>query len=359
MSSEFKAGALSVNIFGESHGPAIGVVIDGLPAGEELDINRITEFMARRAPKKDGTSTRRSEPDVPEILSGVLDGKIIEGSPLCAVIKNTDQHSVDYKSISHLARPGHSDYTGYVRYNKSNDLSGGGHFSGRLTAPLCFAGAVAEQILNHIGIFTGAHIFKIKDICDTPFDPIKITAEQLEQVKSRYLPLNDVSKDEEMRSLILDCAGNLDSVGGIVEYCAIGLPAGFGDPMFDGMENRISQAVFGVPAVKGIEFGAGFASAGMYGSENNDEFCIEDNEVRTRTNNHGGILGGISSGMPLILRAAIKPTPSISRPQKTVDYTTMTEQELIIKGRHDPCIVPRAVPCIEAAANIALLSYFC
>ncbi|MCH5323694.1 MAG: chorismate synthase [Eubacterium sp.] len=358
MSSEFKAGNLSVNIFGESHGTAIGVVIDGLPAGEKLDFDEISRFMARRAPKKDGTSTRRSEPDIPEILSGVMDG-VIEGIPLCAVIKNTDQHSNDYKSVSHLARPGHSDYTGYVRYNGSNDLRGGGHFSGRLTAPLCFAGAVAAQLLKNRGIETGAHILKIKDICDEPFDPVNVTAQQLETVKSRYLPLIDETKDQPMRELILNASENLDSVGGVIEYCAIGMPVGIGNPMFDGLENRIAQSVFGVPAVKGIEFGAGFDVSDMYGSENNDEFYIRDGKILTRTNNHGGILGGISGGMPITVRAAIKPTPSISRPQKTVDYTTMTEEELTIKGRHDPCIVPRAVPCIEAAVNIALLSYFC
>ncbi len=358
MSSEYKAGRLSVNIFGESHGPAIGVVIDGLPAGEKLELDKIKQFMARRAPKKDGTSTRRSEPDEPEILSGVLDG-VTEGSPLCAVIKNTDQRSEDYKSVSHLARPGHSDYTGYIRYNGSNDLRGGGHFSGRLTAPLCFAGAVASQLLAHRGITTAAHILSIKNIYDVPFDPINVTAEQLEQVKSRYLPLIDTDKDAPMRELVLKASASLDSVGGVVEYCALGMPAGFGDPMFDGLENRIASAVFGVPAVKGLDFGAGFSCTEMYGSENNDEFYINNGKILTRTNRHGGILGGISSGMPILLRAAVKPTPSVSRPQRTVDYTAMTEEELVIKGRHDPCIVPRAVPCIEAAANIALLSCFC
>ncbi len=358
MSSEFKAGNLSVNIFGESHGTAIGVVIDGLPAGEKLDFEEIMRFMSRRAPKKDGTSTMRSEADIPEILSGVLDG-VTEGSPLCAVIKNTDQHSADYKSVSTLARPGHSDYTGYIRYNGANDLRGGGHFSGRLTAPLCFAGAVAAQILKRRGIDAAAHIYKIKDIPDTPFDPVNIDTETLSAVKTRYLPLIDRSKDEPMRNAILSAAKELNSIGGEIEYCALGFPAGYGDPMFDGLENRISRAVFAVPAVKGIEFGAGFAVAEMNASENNDEFYIKDGKILTRTNNHGGILGGISSGMPIIFRAAIKPTPSISRPQKTVDYVNMTEEELVIKGRHDPCIVPRAVPCIEAAANLALLSYFC
>ena len=320
MSSAFKFGELSVSIFGESHGKAIGVVIDGLPGGIRIDFDAVLGFMARRAPKKDGTSTMRSEKDFPNVVSGMVDG-VLTGTPLCAVIQNTDQHSADYKSVSHLARPGHADYTGYVRYNGSNDLRGGGHFSGRITAPLVFAGAIASQILESKGITTGAHILSIMEAGDERFDPVNVNAEQLKQVRSRYLP------------------------------------AGIGSPMFDGIENRISQAVFGVPAVKGIEFGAGFDVANMYGSNNNDEFCIENGKIRTRTNNHGGILGGITSGMPVVFRVAMKPTPSIARPQKTVDYTTMTEETLVIKGRHDPCIVPRAVPCIESAANLAILSY--
>lgn len=356
MSSEFKAGNISVSIFGESHGAAIGAVIQGLPGGIKLDFEEILTYMARRAPKNDGTSTMRSETDFPHIVSGLVNN-VTTGTPLCVVIKNSDQHSDDYKSVSHLARPGHSDYMGYLRYNGSNDLRGGGHFSGRITAPLVFAGAVADQILRSKGITTGAHIKSIGPISDKSFDPVSVNAEQLIRVRNRHLPLIDTSFDVKMRAEITAAFNNLNSVGGSIECCTVGMPAGIGSPMFDGLENRISQLVFGVPAVKGIEFGAGFAVTRMTGKENNDEFYLDGDTIRTRTNNHGGILGGISSGMPIILRVAVKPTPSISQPQNTVDYVTMKEEVLTIKGRHDPCIVPRAVPCIESAVNIALLSF--
>lgn len=354
MSSCFKGG-ISVSIFGESHGKGIGVVLDNLPAGEPVDLDRIGEFMARRAPKKDGTSTMRSEKDIPEILSGLYEGRTT-GTPLAAIIFNTDQHSGDYGNISHIARPGHADYTGYLRYNGANDPRGGGHFSGRLTAPLCFAGAVCSQILERRGIVTGAHIKSIKNVYDETFDPVNVTPETLNAVKKRPFPTLSEKSEEKMRELIANARENLDSVGGIVECAAVGFPAGVGSPMFDGLENTISQLVFGIPAVKGIEFGNGFECADLYGSVNNDEFSIRDGKIVTVTNNHGGILGGISSGMPIIFRTAFKPTPSVSRPQKSVDFKAMTEEQLVIKGRHDPCVVPRAVPCVEAALNIALLS---
>lgn len=354
MSSLFNGG-ISVSLFGESHGKGIGVVLDNLPAGEPLDLDEIGVFMARRAPKKDGTSTMRSEKDIPDILSGFYEGKTT-GTPLAAVIFNTDQHSQDYGNISHVARPAHADYTGYLRYNGANDPRGGGHFSGRITAPLVFAGAVCAQILKHRGITTGAHIRSIKGISDESFDPMNITAEQLEAVKSRSFPVISDDAEQKMRGEILAARESLDSVGGIVECAAVGFPAGVGSPMLDGLENVISRLVFAIPAVKGIEFGVGFGCADLFGSENNDEFALRNGKVVTITNNHGGILGGISSGMPIIFRAAFKPTPSISRTQNSVDFKDMTEQQLLIKGRHDPCVVPRAVPCVESALNIALVS---
>lgn len=354
MSSSFNNG-IRFSVFGESHGKGIGVVIDNLPAGEEIDLGKIGEFMARRAPKKDGTSTMRSEKDIPEILSGVFEGKTT-GTPLAAVIMNTDQHSGDYGNISHIARPAHADYTGYLRYNGANDPRGGGHFSGRLTAPLVFAGAVCAQILERRGIHTGAHIKRIRDVSDDGFDSVNLTADTLEFVKKRSFPTLSEDAEQGMRDVINSARESLDSVGGIVECAAVGFPAGVGSPMLDGLENIISQLVFAIPAVKGIEFGNGFAAADLFGSENNDEFGLVNGRVVTKTNNHGGILGGISSGMPIIFRAAFKPTPSISRPQKSVDFKDMTEQTLVIKGRHDPCVVPRAVPCVEAALNIALVS---
>lgn len=354
MSSCFNGG-VKISIFGESHSKGIGVVLDNLPAGEEIDLDKIGVFMARRAPKKDGTSTMRSEKDIPEILSGLFNGKTT-GTPLSAVIMNTDQHSSDYGNISHIARPAHADYTGYLRYNAANDPRGGGHFSGRLTAPLVFAGAVCAQILEHRGIYTGAHIQRIQNISDEKFDPVRINRETLELVKNRPFPTVSEKSEQEMREVINSARENCDSVGGIIECAAVGFPAGIGSPMMDGLENIISQLVFAIPAVKGIEFGIGFAAADLFGSENNDEFTIKDGKIVTNTNNHGGILGGISSGMPIVFRAAFKPTPSIFREQNSVDFKTLTEEKLLIKGRHDPCVVPRAVPCVESALNIALVS---
>lgn len=358
MSSTINLGNLSLSVFGESHGPAIGCVIDNLPAGEDLNLEEIYGFMARRAPKKDGTSTMRGEKDMPEIISGFFEGKTT-GEALCAIIKNGDQHSGDYKSISGLARPGHADYTGFLRYNGANDPRGGGHFSGRLTAPLVFAGAVCGQLLKKRGVTTGAHIYMVSDVYDKPFDPVNVTAEELEEVKKRYLPLLDMSADEKIRAKISGARENLDSVGGIIECAAVNVPAGVGSPIFDGLENRIAQLVFAIPAVKGIEFGAGFKAASLFGSQNNDEFYFDGETVKTETNNAGGILGGISNGMPIIFRTAVKPTPSIARPQRTVDFRKKENSLIEIKGRHDPCIVPRAVPCMEAALNIALLSCLC
>lgn len=356
MSSSLHFGNLSVSIFGESHGTGIGVVIDGLPGGKEINFEKILDFMARRAPKKDGISTRRNEKDFPEIMSGYLNGKTT-GTPLCAVIRNTDQHSADYGNIATVARPGHADYTGSVRYNYANDLRGGGHFSGRITAPLVFAGAVCAQILEQDGIVSGAHILSISDVTDRRFDPVDVKADELEKIKKKDFPVLDDDIAAKMKNAVKEASEKLDSVGGRIECAITGLPAGIGSPMFDGLENRIAQAVFGIPAIKGLEFGAGFGFAEMRGSQANDCFATDGKTVRTLTNNNGGILGGISSGMPVIFTAAVKPTPSIAQPQRTVDYIKMENTVLEIKGRHDACIVPRAVPCIEAAANIALLSF--
>lgn len=356
MSSNLHLGNLSVSIFGESHGNGIGVVIDGLPGGYEIDFEKILDFMARRAPKKDGISTRRNEKDFPEIMSGYLNGKTT-GTPLCAVIKNTDQHSKDYGNIQTVARPGHADYTGAMRYNNANDIRGGGHFSGRITAPLVFAGAVCGQILEQQGIFSGAHILSIGNVFDDKFDKVNLYKDTLEAVKTKDFPVINSAMEAIMKDKVKEASEKLDSIGGRIECAVIGLKAGIGSPMFDGIENRISQIVFGIPAVKGLEFGAGFDFVEMRGSEANDCFITDGKEIRTITNNNGGILGGISSGMPVIFTAAIKPTPSIAQPQKTVDYVKMENTVLEIKGRHDACIVPRAVPVVEAAANIAILSF--
>lgn len=355
MSSELNYGNFSVSVFGESHGAGIGAVINGLPPGIELDMEKILDFMARRAPKKDGMSTRRSEKDTPEILSGFYKGKTT-GTPLSAIIRNTDTRSQDYSNISVSARPGHADYTGFKRYKGANDPRGGGHFSGRLTAPLVFAGAVCAQVLETVGTESCAHILAIDGVYDEKFDPTDIPHDLMQKIKSAEMPLINEGQAAPMKERVLAASEELDSVGGIIECAITGVPAGIGSPMFDGIENRISQAVFGIPAVKAVAFGAGFGFAEMRGSQANDPMYMQDGTVKTRTNNNGGICGGISCGMPIIFTAAIKPTPSIARPQQTIDLVNGSDSQLVIKGRHDACIVPRAVPVVEAAANIAVLS---
>ena len=356
MSSTWKNN-ISFTVFGESHGPAIGVCMDNVPPGESIDVDKIYKFMARRAPKKDGTTTMRNEKDIPQIISGFHNGKTT-GTPLVAMIANSDQHSQDYNNLSRLARPGHADYTGALRYRGFNDIRGGGHFSGRLTAPLCFAGAVAQQILEKRGIYIGAHISEIHGITDKVFDPINTSRQDIIDLKEKDFPVIIDVQGNEMKKEILNARENQDSVGGIIECIAINVPAGIGSPIFDGLENSIAQLIFGIPAIKGLEFGAGFDVAKMTGSENNDEFYVNERGiVVAKTNNHGGILGGISSGMPITLKVAVKPTPSISQPQETIDYSAMKNETLVVKGRHDPCIVARAVPCVEAAVSLAVLSH--
>ena len=342
---------IQIQIFGQSHSEAVGVVIDGLPAGKVLDLERIAAFLARRRGGQNAYSTKRSERDLPNIVSGLVDSKTC-GAPLCAFFENADTKSGDYALFREQPRPSHADFNAHVKYKGANDIRGGGHFSGRLTLPLCFAGAVCLQFLEEQNIFVGAHIAAIAGIFDTPFDPCAVT-------KSTFsydgFSVCDPAAGELMQAAIVEAAQTGDSVGGVVECAIIGLPQGVGEPMFDGLENKIAQIVFGIPAVKGVEFGAGFASACMRGSVNNDAYQFHtDGIVTSKTNHAGGIVGGISTGMPIIFRAAFKPTPSIARPQQTVNLRTGENAELIIGGRHDPCIVPRAVPCVEAAAAIAV-----
>ncbi len=342
---------LKISIFGESHSEAIGVCIDGFPAGFEIDMEKLGLFLSRRAPGKGAHTTSRKEADAPKFISGVV-GNVTCGTPICAIIENTNTRSKDYSDIKDAPRPGHSDFAAYMKYGDAHDIRGGGHFSGRLTAPLCVAGGICIQYLEKKGIKIGAHISEIAGICDRAFD---LCAPEIDSVVcDTALAVLDESIGDRMMKAIIDAKESLDSVGGIVECAATGVPAGLGEPMFGGIENRVSQIVFGIPAVKGIEFGAGFSSARMMGSENNDAFCITDGEIRTKTNNHGGALGGISSGMPIVFRVAFKPTPSIARAQDSVSLSSKTEKKLEINGRHDPCIVPRAVPCVEAALAIVL-----
>lgn len=344
-----------ITVFGQSHSEAIGVVIDGIPAGIKLDMEKIGKFMSRRAPGNNTYSTKRKEDDIPSIISGVVDG-ITCGAPLCAVIKNNDQHSKDYSKTRNLPRPSHSDFAAHIKHNGFNDIRGGGNFSGRMTAPMCFAGAVAMQILEEKGIRIGAHIEKIAGVSDSRFDPVNVNSDILASVSEKYFPLIDDSVKEKILAKIEEARLDGDSVGGVIECAVTGMPAGIGEPMFEGVENAISQAIFAIPAIKGIEFGNGFDCADLRGSENNDGFIVENGKIKTTTNNHGGILGGITSSMPIIFRVAVKPTPSIAKPQMTVNLETMAEEELIIEGRHDPCIVPRAVPCVEAVTALALIN---
>ncbi len=342
---------IKISVFGQSHSCGIGVVIDGLPAGKKIDLDKVHIFMERRAPGRNQYSTNRREPDMPEIVSGLVNG-ITCGSPLCAVIYNKNPHSSDYNNIMDLPRPSHADFTGYMRYNGFNDVAGGGHFSGRLTAPLCFAGAVCMQILEDYGINVQAHILKIKDVYDDKFNPVNV--ENYEIGKKDFPVINDTAGDK-MKALIDNARENCDSVGGIVECAVTGVGAGYGDPMFDGVENRLAKNIFGIPAVKGIEFGNGFDATELFGSENNDGFCITDGEIRTVTNNAGGINGGITNGMPIIFNVAFKPTPSIFKEQNSVSLKCKTEEKLQIKGRHDPCIVQRAVPVVEAVTALTMI----
>ncbi len=350
MSSSF-GNSLKISLFGQSHSRAVGVVIDGLPAGEAIDLAQVSAFMARRAPGNSPLSTARKEADVPDILSGLLDGKTC-GAPLCATIQNSDRRSGDYAGLLTLPRPGHADFPAAIKHDFSNDIRGGGHFSARLTAPLCFAGALALQLLARRGIFVGAHIAGIKD---TPFDPMISDKDALHAPGLKSFCVCDDAAGEAMQAAILAAKAEGDSVGGIVECAVIGLPVGLGEPLFDGVENRLAAALFAIPALKGLEFGAGFEAARMKGSQNNDAYTLQGGRVQSASNHHGGILGGLSSGMPIVLRAAFKPTPSIAVAQQSVNLTQMAEETLAITGRHDPCVVPRAVPCVEAACALALL----
>jgi len=352
MSSEF-GNIIRVSVFGQSHGKAVGVVVDGLPAGEAIDLEELQRFLDRRRPGTGPLSTTRKETDVPEFLSGLEGGKTC-GAPLCAVIKNADQHSKDYGELADKPRPGHADFTAWAKWGGHADMRGGGHFSGRLTAPLCVAGGIAKQILARRGIFVGAHLASVAGICDQPF-PLYPTAALFSEIAAKPFPVLDEEAGERMRAAILEAKNDLDSVGGVIECAAAGLPAGLGDPMFGGVENRLAAALFGIPAVKGVEFGEGFRAAELRGSENNDPFTVEDGEIRAETNRAGGILGGITTGMPLVLRAAVKPTPSIGRPQKTVRLSRLEDTDLTVHGRHDPCVAHRAVPVVEAVTAAVLL----
>lgn len=344
---------VTVSIFGQSHSEAIGCVIEGLPTGFRPDMERIQRDLDRRRGGKNRYSTQRKETDIPEAISGMVGGYTC-GAPLCVVFANADTKSSDYANLRDIPRPGHADYTAYVKTDGYNDIRGGGEYSGRLTLPLCFAGSLIKQILEEKDIYIGAHIASVGIISDVLYDPIALTREDL--CLARPFPTLDEMAGEAMEEYMTAIAEEGDSVGGIIECGAVGLPAGLGSPMFEGIESEVAKIVFGIPAIKGIEFGAGFAVAEMKGSENNDPFEYQNGRVITSTNNCGGILGGITNGMPLIFRCAVKPTPSIAKEQNSVSLSGGVRTKLTITGRHDPCIVPRAVPVVEAALAIAIIN---
>ena len=345
---------LKLSIFGESHGPGIGVVLDGLPAGVPIDREELERFTQRRAPGKNRNSTPRKENDWPEFLSGYWNGATT-GTPLAALIRNHDTQSKDYSQMQAVARPGHADFTGFLRYAGANDVRGGGHFSGRLTAPLTLAGGIAKQVLARRGIVIGAHLVQVGGCADLLYDPANLDEETLLRPGNAPFPTLDERLGARMQRVIEQARMEQDSVGGMVECGVLGFPSGIGSPMFGGLENRIASLAFGIPAVKGVEFGDGFLACALRGSQNNDPFTLKDGQIVTETNHAGGILGGISTGMPILFRVGFKPTPSISLPQKTVNFREKRLETLEVHGRHDPCVAVRAVPVVEAAAALALL----
>lgn len=386
---------IKVSISGGSHEPQMNITIEGLPMGFRPDFEKMQAFLDRRAPGNSTFATSRKEADIPQVVSGLFNGTTF-GPPLSLCIKNTNTRSADYESLRDIPRPGHADYTAFIKYGESINMSGGGPFSARMTAPLCVAGAIALQILGKQGIEIGAHIYSIHDVEDEHFDPVHITSLDLEKVRLRDFPVLSPDAGEKMKKVILNNKEAYDSVGGIVEVCALNVPCGIGAPMYDGLESILAPIFFGIPAVKGLEFGAGFDASKMKGSENNDAFYINEpvnsvtnspetlenissdlptnnsssfsnpdlqkqerfefaKTVRTKTNYHGGILGGITSGMPIICRLAFKPTPSIGIEQDSISLSLRKSTKLIVEGRHDPCVVLRAVPICEAALALGIL----
>lgn len=346
---------LKISVYGASHAEKIGVIISGFPHGFSIDFNDIAVQMARRAPGNIQYSTARKEPDLPQILCGVDENGVTDGGDIEAVIYNTNQHSNDYNSLKNTPRPAHADYTAHVKFSGRLDMRGGGKFSGRLTAPIVFAGALCAEWLRERGITIASHVASLGGVSDQPLDPVCPDEELLSELHITPFPVIDSDVKSKMIAVMDENRRALDSVGGRVECVACGVPAGLGDSLFDGFDGRLAKYLFGIPAVKGVEFGAGFYSCELHGSENNDAFAVKDGKVVTLTNHCGGILGGITNGMPIIFTTGFKPTPSIARVQKTVDLSTMTDTEIQIKGRHDPCVVPRAAAVVEAVTALCLM----
>lgn len=355
--------ALRVTVFGQSHSQAVGCVVEGLPSGHVVDMEALRRFMARRAPGQGPWTTPRKEADLPRIVSGLNPKGATCGAPLAVVIENTNTRSRDYDNLMAVPRPGHADYTAWAKWHGNQDVPGGGHFSGRLTAPLCAAGGIALQVLAKRGVRVGAHLLSVADVRDEPLcaldnapaSQVRLQGQLDALTDGRTFPTIDAEAGKAMLAAIDDARRELDSVGGVVECVATGMPAGVGSPMFDGIENLVARAAFGVPAVKGVEFGRGFEAARLRGSEDNDPYRMVDGSVTPVTNNAGGALGGITTGAPVLFRMALKPTSSISRPQESVDLASGSDATLEVHGRHDPCVATRAVPVAEAICALALL----
>ena len=355
--------ALRVTVFGQSHSQAVGCVVEGLPSGHVVDMEALRRFMARRAPGQGPWTTPRKEADLPRIVSGLNPKGATCGAPLAVVIENTNTRSRDYDNLMAVPRPGHADYTAWAKWHGNQDVPGGGHFSGRLTAPLCAAGGIALQMLAERGVRVGAHLLSVADVRDEPLcaldnapaSQVRLQGQLDALADGRTFPTIDDAAGKAMLDAIDDARRELDSVGGVVECVATGMPAGVGSPMFDGIENLVARAAFGVPAVKGVEFGRGFEAARLRGSEDNDPYRMVDGSVTPVTNNAGGALGGNTTGAPVLFRMALKPTSSISRPQESVDLTSGSDATLEVHGRHDPCVATRAVPVAEAICALALL----
>lgn len=355
MSSSFGK-TITVSTFGTSHGHSVGAIVEGLPCGFTIDMEKLRAFLLRRAPGRSLLHTQRHEPDIPEFLSGIVDN-MLSGSPLAFHILNTSQHSSDYNNLRDIPRPSHADYTAKLRYGDKVDMRGGGHFSGRLTAPICVAGGIALQILASKGIRIAAHLKQVGSVQDTPINTVTPNMNELENVAKEDIAMLSSTARQRALSLINTCREECDSVGGIIEVVATGFPAGIGNPNYDGIENRLASTIFGIPAVKGLSFGSGFEGCLSKGSEQNDPFTVEDGHICTLQNNSGGIQGGISNGMPLIMQVGIKPTASIFKPQLSVSLSKQEVATLEIKGRHDPCIALRAVPVMEAVTALVLLDF--
>lgn len=345
---------IQISLFGESHGKGIGVILEGIKAGECIDEGALSSLLERRAPGRNPLTSQRREVDSPQILSGIYKGKTT-GSPICLYVANQDKRSQDYDLTA--PRPSHGDYPAYIKHRGFADLRGGGHFSGRLTLGMCMAGGIALQILERKGIYIGGHYAQIGRVKDKAFQLADMTKEQLQALNQSEFPLLNDRVRSLMEMEVYQAKEDLDSVGGILEVAAIHLPIGLGEPIFDSLEGNLSKAIFGIPGVKGVEFGLGFEGSLMRGSQYNDAFVVEDGHIKTKTNHNGGILGGMSTGMPLTLRVAMKPTPSIYQSQDSFDYETKEKKKIQIRGRHDPCIALRALPVVEAMVALTILDF--